>query len=102
MHPCCNVTSTKKRVIAFALIGTAFATLSYFTLTAINSGTVLALSGVLGFAACPAMCAAMGGGMWLADRIRRKNKPVNSVKETTEQKSCYAKDNHNQPLENSV
>jgi hypothetical protein len=74
MYACCNVRLTKKRVLAFSAIGTAVAAASYFAFTATDSGTLLALSGVLGFAACPAMCAAMGGSMWLANRIGRKKK----------------------------
>lgn len=74
MYACCNVRLTKKRVMAFAAMAIAVAATSYFVFTTTNSGTVLALSGVLGFAACPAMCAAMGGSMWLANRIGGKIK----------------------------
>jgi hypothetical protein len=47
--------------------------IAYISLTA-NPGATAAIPAVLAFAACPAMCAAMSGAMWLSRRFsKRKN-----------------------------
>jgi len=64
VYSCCNLDgkNTKTKIIVLSVIGIAIVTASYFVLTTTNNGTALAFSGILGFAACPAMCAVMGGG----------------------------------------
>ena len=87
MYSCCNIgRNTRTKVIVLSVIGVAVVGASYLMFTATNNGAVLALSGLLGFAACPAMCAAMGGIMWVASRLgSKKNENVNS------QQSCCGK-----------
>jgi hypothetical protein len=91
-----------KKVVVYSLVGIAIVTTSYFVLNATNNGAAFALTGVLGFAACPAMCAVMGGAMWIARQFgNRKNQRVNSGKENTELQSCHAKhERRNEDLEN--
>ena len=105
MYSCCNFgKNTKTKIIALSVIGIAIVAASYFVLTATNNGTVLAFSGILGFAACPAMCAVMGGGMWIASRFANRKSRSNSEKENTGQ-SCCPKDSiehRKKYLENST
>jgi hypothetical protein len=65
MYSCCDINgkNIKTKVIVFSIIVIAIIAASYFVFTTTNNGTALAFSGILGFAACPAMCVAMGGGM---------------------------------------
>lgn len=94
MYSCCRFDgrNTKRKVIFFSVIGIAVIAASYGVFIAANNGAALALSGILGFAACPAMCAIMGGGMWIASRFgSKRNQKGNSEKEVTEQQSCCAK-----------
>ncbi|MEP6576476.1 MAG: hypothetical protein ABJB85_08625 [Nitrososphaerota archaeon] len=89
---CCNTgKNTKTKVIAFSVIGIAILATSYFIFTTTNSSrAALAFSGILGFAACPAMCAVMGGGMWIASRfVNKKSQKDNSDQD--QEQSCCAK-----------
>jgi len=53
--------------------GVGIAGIAYISLAA-NPVAAAAIPAVLTFAACPAMCAAMGGTMWLSRRFsKRKN-----------------------------
>ena len=89
MYSCCNLgKNTKTKVIVLSVIGIAIVAASYFVFTSTNNGTALVLSGILGFAACPAMCAVMGGGMWIASRFANRKSQINSEKENTEQSCC--------------
>ena len=89
MFSCCNFgKNTKTKIIVLSVIGIAIVAASYFVLTATNNGTVLAFSGILGFATCPAMCAVIGGGMWIASRFANRKSQSNSEKEKTEQSCC--------------
>ena len=54
---------TKKKVVIFTLAGVGIAATSYYVLTTTNVAAAAALVPLAGFAACPAMCAAMGGGI---------------------------------------
>ena len=65
---------TKKKIIIFSTLGTGIAATSYFALTATNSQALVAFSTLLGFAACPAMCAVMGGGIWIFNKLSSKKK----------------------------
>ncbi|MGI0021535.1 MAG: hypothetical protein ACRD9Q_01620 [Nitrososphaeraceae archaeon] len=65
---------TKKKIIIFSSLGAGIATASYFALTTTNSQALVASSTLLGFAACPAMCAVMGGGIWIFNKLSSKKK----------------------------
>jgi hypothetical protein len=65
--------SNRKKIAIIAGAGAGVAGISYASLAA-NPVAAAALPVVLVFAACPAMCAAMGGIMWLNRRMsKRKN-----------------------------
>lgn len=65
--------SKKKRIIKTILVADIAATgIGYVSLAA-NRGAAAIIPAVLAFAACPAMCAAMGGGMWMSRRFKRRN-----------------------------
>ncbi len=91
MYSCCNIGKTNKtKIIILSAIGASILAASYYFFISPNNGPVLALSGLLGLAACPAMCAVMGGAMWMASRLgSKKNQKANS--ENTNQQSCCAK-----------
>ncbi len=102
MFSCCNIgKNTKTKIIVFSAIGIAIVAASYFVFTATNNGAALALFGILGFAACPAMCAVMGEEMWVASRFRnRKGQKINSNNDQ-EQSCCAAQAHRKENLENS-
>lgn len=86
--------SNKKRMIAIISgAGVGAAGIAYVSL-AVNPVAAAAIPAVLAFAACPAMCAAMGGAMWLNRRFSKKKnqtevqQPVaNSKEEAVEVKT---------------
>jgi hypothetical protein len=65
---------SKKRIVAIISgAGIAVTGIAYVSL-ATNPVAAAVIPAILAFAACPAMCAAMGGAMWLNRRIsKRKN-----------------------------
>jgi hypothetical protein len=69
--------STKKKIIMFSSIGLVIAiTATYLVLTTTitNNPTIAAAIPVLlSFAACPLMCAAVGGLMWFSRRSSKIN-----------------------------
>jgi len=89
---------TKKKIAIFSSIGIGIGitALSYIALTTTNNPILAAtMPAVLGFAACPAMCVAMGGGMWFMNRLSKKknNKNENhnvNLEEKTLSTSCCA------------
>lgn len=100
MYPCCNNVVTKRKLVIMSLIAIAIVSTFYFILASTSNISGLAISGVLGLAACPIICAAMGGGMWAANRFtNKKNQIVNREKEPT--KNSYAKPEH-EGLENTA
>lgn len=72
---------TKKKIIIFSSIGLAIAAATYlaFTTTTNNSATAAAIPALVSFAACPAMCAAIGGGIWLKNRFSKNNNDNNVI-----------------------
>jgi hypothetical protein len=65
--------SNKKMIAIISGAGVGVAGIAYVSLAA-NPVAAAAIPAVLAFAACPAMCAAMGGAMWLSRRFsKRKN-----------------------------
>lgn len=106
MYSCCSFDgkNSKTKVIVFSVIGIAVVAASYFIFTASNNGAALVLSGMLGFAACPAMCAVMGGGMWIASRFANgKSQEINS--ENDQERSCcnkHAREHRKENLGNST
>lgn len=84
LYSCCNLGKTNKtKIIILSAIGVSVLGASYYFFTSPKNGAVLALSGLLGFAACPVMCAVMGGVMWMASRLGRRNQ-----KEISNDLSC--------------
>jgi len=67
---------TKRKIAIISSAGAGIAIVSYFAFTTVPA-LAAAIPAILTFAACPAMCAAMGGAMWL--QKRRANKK-NSLK----------------------
>jgi len=90
---------TKKKIAIFSSIGIGIGitALSYVAFTTTNNPVLAAaMPAVLGFAACPAMCVAMGGGMWFMNRLSKKknNKNENqnvNLEEKTSPPSCCTK-----------
>jgi hypothetical protein len=83
---------TKKKIAIFSSIGVLIAVGTYFAFMTINNPTVAAAIPALSFAACPAMCVAVGGIMWFSSRFsRNKNKYNNNIlmDSSREQESCY-------------
>jgi hypothetical protein len=82
---------TKKKIAIFSSIGVLIVVGTYFAfITTNNPAVAAAVPALLSFAACPAMCVAVGGIMWLSSRFsRNKNKDNNtSISTTKEQESC--------------
>lgn len=85
---------SKKRIAIISGAGVGVAGIAYISLAA-NPIAAAAIPAVLAFAACPAMCAAMGGAMWFRRRFsKRKNQTqvqqslvVNSKQDATEAKT---------------
>src|SRR5437867_886054 len=72
---CCSIGgggSKKRKIAMISGAGAGAAGIAYLSLTA-NPGAAAAIPAVLVFAACPAMCAAMGGVMWLSRRLKKRN-----------------------------
>jgi hypothetical protein len=64
---------SKKRIAILFTIGAGVAGAGYISFTT-NPAIGASVSAILAFAACPAMCAAMGGSMWLSRRFSKKKK----------------------------
>ena len=84
----------RKRIAIIAGAGAGAAGVITYVSLAANPVAAAALPVVLVFAACPAMCAAMGGVIWLSRRFsKRKNQAqiqqpvVNSKEEEVEVKT---------------
>lgn len=85
MYSCCNIgKSTKIKLIVFSAIGIAIVGTSYFVFTP-NNGAALGLSDLLGFAACPFMCAIMGGIMWIGSKFGETKSKITSLDPEKEQ-----------------
>lgn len=88
MMACHTPMSTKKKIMLFGAIGAAIAAIAYFSYTTNNPTLAATIPAILTFAVCPAMCAGMGGAMWLANRSK-KNK-----NQTTPQSNEQVSQNH--------
>src|SRR5213592_4127378 len=76
MSCCNNGKITRKKMIIFSLVAGAIGVSSYFLIFTTNIAAAASLPVLTGFVACPLMCAAMGGGIWLSSRLsRNKHKP---------------------------
>jgi len=64
--------SKKRKIAMISGAGAGAAAITYLSLTA-NPGAAAAVPAVLVLAACPAMCAVMGGVMWLSRRFKKRN-----------------------------
>jgi phosphate/sulfate permease len=62
---------SKKRIAILSTIGAGAAGTAYLSVT-INPAIGASIPAILVFATCPAMCAAMGGTMWLSRRLSKK------------------------------
>ena len=76
---------TKKKIALFSSIAVAIGATTYFIFTTTNNPALAAtIPLILSFAACPAMCAAMGGIMWLMNRKKKNIHNQNRNVEITE------------------
>ncbi|TLX92337.1 MAG: MFS transporter [Thaumarchaeota archaeon] len=75
MSCCNNGKITRKKMIIFSLVAGAIGVSSYFLIFTTNIAAAASLPVLTGFVACPLMCAAMGGGIWLSRLSRNKHKP---------------------------
>ena len=74
---------TKRKIAIFSSAGAGIGIASYFAFTTVPA-MAAAVPAILTFAACPAMCAAMGGAMFLQKRRSNKKNPSKmAVKEMT-------------------
>ncbi len=71
MSCCNNGKINRKKMVIFSLVAGGIAVSSYFLIFTTNIAAAATLPVLAGFAACPLMCAAMGGGMWLSSRLSR-------------------------------
>jgi hypothetical protein len=72
---------TKKKIAIFSSLGILIVVGIYFAfITTNNPAVAAAVPALLSFAACPAMCMAVGGIMWFSSRFsRNKNKDNNNI-----------------------
>jgi hypothetical protein len=73
---------TKKRIAILSTMAAGAVGAVYFSVTA-NPAIGASVSAILAFAACPAMCAAMGGTMWLSRRLSKKKGNGQQVQQKT-------------------
>lgn len=80
---------TRKRIVVLSSVGAGIAAASYAALT-LNPLAGVAAPLILAFAACPAMCAAMGGAMWIRKRMAKKkaSSMTMAVGQTSKEHSC--------------
>lgn len=69
---------SKKKIALFSSIIVAMGATTYFIFSATNNPAIAAtIPLILSFAACPAMCAGMGGIMWLMNRKKKSTEKIN-------------------------
>jgi uncharacterized membrane protein YciS (DUF1049 family) len=83
--------NNRKRIAIIAGAGAGAAGVITYASLAANPVAAAALPAVLAFAACPAMCAVMGGIMWLNRRISKKkgNAQLIQQKQKTKEEEVY-------------
>jgi iron only hydrogenase large subunit-like protein len=81
--------SKRKKIAMVSGAGAGLAGIAYVSMTA-NP----AASAVLAFAACPAMCAAMGGAMWLSRKLKKRNNMVMAETSKNNSEESLASENH--------
>lgn len=75
---CNNGKMTKKKIALFSSIAVAIGASTYFIFITTNNPAIAAtIPLVLSFAVCPAMCAGMGGILWLINRKKKNSKKIN-------------------------
>ena len=97
----CNSTRKplKKIIIVLAMV-IGIGVIMYFVFSATNNPVFAAsIPLIMTFAACPLMCAVMGGSMWLMNRYKKKNKlpketKLNPIENTIEKQPVE----HNQSV----
>ena len=93
---------SKKRIAILSTIGASAAGAAYLYLN-INPAIGATIPAVLAFATCPAMCAAMGGTMWLSRRFSKKKDKGQQMQEKQKTKeasiqSAIAKQQEKSPI----
>jgi hypothetical protein len=73
--------NNRKRIAIIAGAGAGAAGVITYASLAANPVAAAALPAVLAFAACPAMCAAMGGIMWINRRFSKKRGNAQQIKQ---------------------
>jgi hypothetical protein len=84
--------STKRKVTIFSSVGLAIAIATYLAFITTNNPTITsAILALLSLAACPLMCAVIGGVMWFSRHSSTNNK-VNSHNSHNTQIAANTKD----------
>lgn len=77
---CNNTRNPLKKISIVLAMVIGIGAITYFVFSATNNPVFAAsIPLIMSFAACPLMCAAMGGSMWLMNRYKKRN---NLAKET--------------------
>ena len=87
---------TRKKVILYSALGAGATGGTYLAFTITNNpGLAAAIPLISAFAICPAMCAVMGGIMWIMSRSKNKDSKNKDKKSTSKflekgEFSCYS------------
>ncbi|MDQ6724545.1 MAG: hypothetical protein M3Z01_09860 [Thermoproteota archaeon] len=89
---CNNEKSSRRKIILLSSIALGIALVSYLIFTTTNNPAMAAtILTFLPFAACPSMCIAMGGAMWVSNRViknQRNKKNYQDERSKENEKSC--------------
>ena len=78
---------TRKKIVVLSSVGASIGVASYAVLT-LNPLAGVATPLILAFVACPAMCAAMGGAIWIRERMAKKKAFSMAAKQTSKVHRC--------------
>jgi uncharacterized membrane protein YhiD involved in acid resistance len=82
---------SKKRIAILSTMGAGAVGALYLSVTT-NPAIGAPIYAILAFAACPTMCAAMGGSMWLSRRLSKKKgnaQQIQQKQKTKEEEEVY-------------
>src|SRR5581483_3036750 len=92
-----QATFSKKRIAILSTMGAGLAGATYLSVT-VNPALGASIPTILAFAACPAMCAAMGGTMWLGRLFTKKKQSgklnQDAKEELSNSEKMTAEDHH--------
>lgn len=83
----------RKKIMVLSSVGAGIAAASYAALT-LNPLAGVAAPLILAFVACPAMCATMGGVMWIRERMAKKkaSSMAMAAEQTSKEHGCCGAD----------